>query len=248
MSMYRIFLVISSLYYHLSVSTLSLNNDDIISTFSESSTVTNEFETDDNSYWRSKSYFHPVSNSSYGSIEMRNSFYMKFNMIWHGLSSIDANRPFEGIFRIGTQSTNVHGCDGHATRYPALYVDRKDKSLQFSISDSIDCWGVSLINVSYYKLEKNQLYDISIQYNQQSMIIRVNDDILYNDRRPGVTPNNILNTTQSIMISDAIDPAANVTLYDMIIISYDDDLSLYPTISPTPSPSVECLNIPNIRY
>ena len=200
----------------------------------------NQYESDGDSYWRSLSHFRPIQNTTFGSILLKQSFYMKFNLIWHGFSD-DAQSNFEGVFRIGIPSTNVYDCFGHATRYPALYIDKNNKAIQFTISDDIDCWGVGLLNITYDKLKENIVYTIIIKYNQSSVYIEINNEILFNGKRPGNTPNTMLYTKQAIMISDGLDPAANITLYDISIISYDNILSLYPTISPTQSPTVKFL-------
>eukprot|EP01083_Nonionella_stella_P141644 436899_1 len=226
-----------------SCSTMSIQNTHSMDTHSPS----NEYEGDGDSYWRSISSFKPIQDTAYGTITIKNSFYMQFDLLWHGLSNTTHNnRLYEGVFRIGTRSRNVTDCNGHATRYPALYLDRTLQSMQFSISDDIDCWGVGLLNVSYH-LEPNTAYTVTIQYNSTWVMIQVNDRILHNAQRPGVTPPSMLSMAASIIISDSLDPPANVTLSNILIISYNSTLTMPPTPAPTPLPTVlTTTDIPDI--
>jgi len=209
----------------------------LLSSVSQSNQITNEFDGDGDSYWVSTSRFDPMKNAVYGSITLKKSFYMKFDLTWHGLTREAANRDYEGIMRIGNPSSVVKDCSGHATRYPALYLDRDRKSIQFSLSNDIDCWGVGLLNVSLTDLQIDSVYTLIIQYNQSWVYIQANDDILYNQARIGSTPDDMLYSTASIMLSDGLDPPADVTLSDMLILSYDDELTMYPTPVPSAAPS-----------
>eukprot|EP01084_Bolivina_argentea_P170415 295313_1 len=228
--------IILLLLSHVISSPLSLTTTTNIISSNSSSTKYVSFSSDGSSFWRSSSVFHPIQNHQYGKIKVKKSFYMKFDLIWHGFST-NSNRPYESILRIGIPSTNVADCNGHATRYPALYLDKNAKALQFSISDHIDCWGVGLLNASY-NLKINTLYTIKLHYNSSWVRIQINDDILYNNKRPGHTPSDILYKTVSVMFSDSLDPAANVTLSNIIILSYDNILTMPPTSPPTLHPIV----------
>merc|ERR550539_489772 len=122
-----------------------------------------------------------MKSSSYGTITLKKSFYMKLDLTWHGLTREAANRDYEGIMRIGNPSSVVKDCSGHATRYPALYLDRERKAIQFSLSNDIDCWGVGLLNVSLTDLQIDSVYTLIIQYNQSWIYIQANDQILYDE-------------------------------------------------------------------
>merc|ERR1719330_397186 len=209
----------------------------LLSSVSRSSQITNEYDSDGDSYWVSTSRFDPMKNAAYGTITLKKSFYMKFDLTWHGLTREAANRDYEGILRISNPSSVVKDCSGHATRYPALYLDRDRKSIQFSLSNDIDCWGVGLLNVSLTDLQIDSVYTLIIQYNESWVYIQANDQILYNEERIGSTPDDMLYSTASIMLSDGLDAPADVTLSDMLILSYDDQLTMYPTSVPSAAPS-----------
>eukprot|EP01084_Bolivina_argentea_P184332 317927_1 len=124
---YKLYALIILIIFSASSTSLLISgdHDNQISSTSESSLILNEYEGDGESYWKSKSYFAPIIDTAYGTIKLQNSFYMKFSLIWHGLLK-NNSRGYEGIFRIGKHSTNTLDCDGHATRYPALYLDGTD--------------------------------------------------------------------------------------------------------------------------
>jgi len=214
---------------------------------SQSTQITNEYDGDGDSYWVSTSRFDPMKNAAYGTITLKQSFYMKMDLTWHGLTREAANRDYEGIMRIGNPSSVVKDCSGHATRYPALYLDRDRKAIQFSLSNDIDCWGVGLLNVSLTDLQIDSVYTLIVQYNASWVYIQANDQILYNAERIGSTPDDMLYSTASVMMSDGLDSPADVTLSDILILSYDDQLTMYPTPGPSVAPTNQPSQSPTAR-
>jgi len=219
----------------------------LLSSVSHSAQITNEYDGDGDSYWVSTSRFDPMKNAAYGTITLKKSFYMKMDLTWHGLTREAANRDYEGIMRIGNPSSVVRDCSGHATRYPALYLDRNRKAIQFSLSNDIDCWGVGLLNVSLTDLQIDSVYTLIVQYNASWIYIQANDQILYNEQRLGSTPDDMLYSTASVMISDGLDSPADVTLSDILILSYDDELTMFPTPGPSVAPSNPPSQAPTAR-
>jgi len=143
--------------------------------------------------------------------------------------------------RIGTPSSSTRDCNGHATRYPALYLDRSRSAVQFALSNDIDCWGVGLLNASLNHLQPDHPYAIRFVHNTSHVRITADDRTIFDGARRGVTPSHMLGSMAAVMISDSVDHAANVTLSDIVIRSYDDILSDAPTPSPTRQPTFELL-------
>jgi len=209
----------------------------LLSNVEQSPQITNEFTGDGDSYWVSLSRFDPMKNAAYGTLTIKKSFYMKMDVTWHGLTREAADRDFEGILRIGSRSSAIRDCSGHATRFPALYLDRTRRAIQFSLSNDIDCWGVGLLNVSLPDLERDTVYTLVVAYNASWVHIEANDLVLFDGERLGSTPDAMLYSTASVLLSDGLDPPADVTLSNIVIMAYDDTLSLPPTPTPSLAPS-----------
>jgi len=141
--------------------------------------------------------------------------------------------------RIGAASSSTRDCNGHATRYPALYLDTSRNAIQFALSNTIDCWGVGLLNASLPNLLIGHHYALRITYNASRVRITADDAVIFDGARRGSTPSHLLGSLASIMIADSVDTAANVTLRDIVIQTYDGTLSDTPTPSPTRQPTFE---------
>ena len=61
---------------------------------------------------------------------------------------------------------------------------------------------------------------------------------LFDGARRGSTPPHMVSSLAAIMISDSVDHAANMTLSDIVIQSYDDVLSEAPSAAPPRTPTV----------
>eukprot|EP01084_Bolivina_argentea_P076852 139328_1 len=184
-----------------------------------------EYESDGSTYWRSLSAsFKPIQNgslSSCGDILIQKSMYMEFDMIFHGKTNWT---QYESVLRVGLEN-NFCGEPGH----PSLFIVDTSESIKVAIENEQDCWGV-LMN-SGYLIERNILYSIIIHYNETWTFISLNDIIIYNNA-PKHTQNRRLGSLASILFGGVTDdngiqyPSADVTLSNMLIISYNYELNI----------------------
>eukprot|EP01083_Nonionella_stella_P235734 828615_1 len=199
--------------------------------------IPNQFETNNVSYWRSISHFKPSPGVSYGTILLTNDVEMRFKLICHNINKHSDGNEFENIFRIGRNGLN-YGCDYHGSRYPALYIDTKLMKFEFAISDTDYCWrqypfkspcneclSVQIGSIYYFKIQFNQtnvniIYD---HYSEDMEIIKQNE-IIYDGNKKGRSNKNHLCHLQDIIISDPLNIAADVTLWDIEILSFDPGL------------------------
>eukprot|EP01084_Bolivina_argentea_P212727 361545_1 len=196
----------------------------------------NQYETDNISYWRSLSHFKPTMGKSYGKIQLRKEFEIKFKLICHSIKHDHPNNEFENIFRIGKNGLD-YGCNCHGARYPAIYVDTKMSKFEFAISDESYCWrqypfkspceaclSVDIGYIYHFYLKFNEtIVKIEYkQYKQNNELIK--RDIIYEGSRKGATNSNHLCRYQDIIISDPLNVAADVTLWDIEVRSFDTNL------------------------
>eukprot|EP00483_Globobulimina_turgida_P013441 UN13465 len=196
----------------------------------------NEYETDNISYWKSLSYFKPKLGKSYGTIQLRKDFEIKFKLICHSIKHDHPNNEFENIFRIGKNGLD-YGCNCHGSRYPALYIDTKLLKFEFAISDKSYCWrqypfkspchqclSVNIGSIYHFDLQFNET-NVKIEYSHytdNNQLIK--HDIIYQGNRKAVTNNVDMCRHQDIIISDPLNVAADVTLWDIEVRSFDTNL------------------------
>ena len=212
------------------------------------------YDTDNDTYWRSLSYFTPLRGSRYGTITRRKSMYFAVSFQsfgktqwgeWENLIRslllnlnyvtyiLDSNRV--GEFGNGNDS----GCNEHGRRFPGLFILPNRNSLQISLSDLTECWYVIEKNLN---IDEDIIYNIIINYNQTHSTISLstnnatNNELIESEHLISNTSrtndDSLLNQTMDIIISDPLTDAANVQLFNILILSYDDTLILPPTLSP----------------
>eukprot|EP01083_Nonionella_stella_P034532 94522_1 len=208
------------------------------------STIPNRYETDNDHYWKSTSYFTPIRGQTYGVIRRRKSMYFALKFVFYGKTSWG---EWENILRIGEYGNGSNfGCTEHGNRFPALTILPSNNGLQISLSEPYDCWSVIEEN---YILKRNVIYNLIINYNQTHSTISVskvnvtNNDVIQpphlisNQTRTDVD-DSLLGTFMDIIISDPLTKPAHVKIFDMMIVSYDDVLQFpVDTNAPTPSPT-----------
>ena len=200
----------------------------------------NTHEGDGVSWWRSTSDFVPIHGTQYGSLELRDAMYMEFDIVNHGPKP----QNWLNVFRIGSRSWN-NDCNSHMSRYPSLWMLKNENKWHFSISDLDKCnknWGQQPVA----KLETS--YHMIVHYNSSHVFISIDDVIYIDELRNGTLPE-LLGDTVYIWISTDewayTIPAANVTMSNIIIVSYWEENGLImppsevPTMSPTVGPVVQ---------
>lgn len=192
----------------------------------------NKFETDGLNYWASLDSFVPIRNATYGTIQIKSKMFLQWKLHWYGSSHLPSYRS---ILRIGDTNTNP-SCDGYPGGYPAIYANSRSGALQITISDTVDCRGLHYQSIDY-KLSTNTEYNFLLQITDSAVALFVNGESIYSGTRPGPTHNDTLGSLANIMISDGLYLAANCTINDLLILSYDTVKTLYPTHSPTNAPS-----------
>lgn len=192
--------------------------------------IMNKYETDNISYWKSLSHFKPISGHSYGKIQLRKEMELKFKLIVNNIKHNHPNNKFENILRIGINGLNYQ-CDVHGTRYPAIYIDTNKMSLEFSISDSNNCWR----QYALLPIIISSIYHFYLKFNQTNVIIQykhydkhnntlIENNIIYDKNRISSTNIQHLCRFQDIIISDPLNIAADVDLWDIEINSFDSNL------------------------
>ena len=195
-----------------------------------------KYETDSVSFWRSSSYFKPILAKSYGKIQLRKEMEMKFKMICHSVRHDHPDNDYENILRIG-QNGFDYGCGCHGSRYPAVYIDTKLLKFEFGISDSSLCWRQypsASPCPECLSVNIGSTYDFHIKFNETNVYIEYHEydadgqqlmdqGVIYDGQRHGVTNSNHLCRYQDIIISDPLNIAADVTLWDIEIRSIDID-------------------------
>ena len=191
----------------------------------------NKYETDNKSYWKSLSHFKPMIGHSYGKIQLRKEMEIKFKLIVNDIKHNNPNNKFENILRIGINGLNYQ-CDVHGTRYPAIYIDTNKMKFEFSISDSNNCWRqYALLPI----IISSSIYHFYLKFNQTNVIIKykhynknnnklIENNIIYDKNRISSTNINHLCRFQDIIISDPLNIAADVDLWDIEINSFDSNL------------------------
>eukprot|EP01084_Bolivina_argentea_P181630 313655_1 len=202
-----------------------------------STSPSNQYETDNDTYWKSISSFRPSPGATYERLKRRKSMYFALKFEFYGKT---AHNTWENILRIGDYGTATsYDCDEHGNRYPALFILPSNNGLQISLSDESDCWFVIESN---YHLIQNIIYSLIIQYNETHSSVEISTynattnqiikplHLISNTSR--TNDNTLLGKYMDIIISDPLATPANVLLWDIIIISYDNILT-FPTESPT---------------
>ena len=159
---------------------------------------------------------------------------MEFKLICHHVRTDHNDNDFENIFRIGTYGLN-HECNVHGSRYPALYIDTKLMKFEFGITDKDFCWRqypfsspcnqcltVEIDHIYHFELKFNET-NVNITYDHYDKNMKAMElkQIMYNGDRKGVTNKNNLCKYLDIIISDPLNIAADVTLWDIEIHSFD---------------------------
>ncbi len=202
---------------------------------------------DNSSWWKSTSEYIPNADSqSYGKLQLRDALYMEFDIIYWGPPPISPQ--WYNVFRVGFPSDN-NNCNGGASRYPSLWIPPGVNQLHFSISQTGNCfmeWPNRPVVTPGTK------YHVIIHYNDSHIFISLND-IIYLDQNRIATDTNYIGRDMFVYIStdwqnnNNID-AANVTLSNMIIISYNysEGYTLPPTSAPTNPPTNNPTKYPSI--
>ena len=196
----------------------------------------------------------------YGQLKLRDSMYMKFDIV----NNEGIANTWENIFRIGYSATLTGGCDGKGSRYPALYMGPNDDLFHFAVSEATNCYAGGdwqyPENFGTYEMVQGKTYSVIINYNESKVLIQIKDVTLntpwetYIDKvRSGTNPS-YFNSIVSIFIGTdqfaghSPEAIANVTLSNMVIISYwqNDSFTLPHTYTPTASPSENPTNQPTI--
>ena len=190
-----------------------------------SSATLNQFTSDGTTFWNSTTDFVPVRNTSYGTIELKTGFSMHFDIFFRAKSS---ESKWANIFRIGHAGYSLTDfkCSKN-DRFPAMWIDADGTSFVFDLTDTTNCFR----QYANYAITPNTLYSVSIQYNASSIYISIDDTIIINEERVDSTDIDKLGTKVGIWLSTVTATAANVTLSNIAILSYDDDPS--PSVSPT---------------
>ena len=196
----------------------------------------NQYDTDNKSYWRSLSQFKPELGKSFGVIQLRQSMEMEFKVICHSVKHDHPNNDYENIFRIGTNGLD-YGCNTHGARYPAVYIDTKGMKFEFAISDRGSCWeqyprkapcphclDVELGAIYHFAMRFNESnvhieYDL---YNKRKQLVK--SDVIFHGKRRSTSILSHLCRYQDVIISDPLNVAADVTLWDIDIRSSDTNL------------------------
>ena len=203
----------------------------------------NQYESDGINYWASLSTFIPTRNASYGKIQIKNKMFFQWDLFWFDV--VMNGTDYENIFRVGNHGYDTNNCDQHAHRYPGLYINTNTKKLQIAVSDNNDCWGNHYEEIDF-TLTPNTKYSFTMQYTQETLVVVCNGSPIYTGNRLGITPNDTLYSFVDVIISDPLNTAANCTIDDLLIVSYEHRLSKYPTKSPTFSPTISPSNHPTI--
>eukprot|EP01083_Nonionella_stella_P143855 447940_1 len=204
------------------------------------------------SHWRSLSAFVPIENTAYSGIYLEEAVSMEYKFIYHGRTS----NTFENVFRVGKSGRNT--CNEAGTRYPSMWLHPSDDSFLISISHQDLCWETS---IGYHPIQRHKMYQIYIEFNETWRFVSISDDsatiILINSQRQSPTPTSLLNTFMNVWISSDHNPAANVTLYDISIRTWNptsntlgptSDPTAVPSSNPTVSPSIKPTLTPTTRY
>lgn len=190
----------------------------------------NEYETDNKTYWKSLSKFEPIVGSSYGTIQLRKEMEIKFKLICHSVKHDHPNNDFENILRIGMNGLD-YGCHVHGSRYPAIYIDTKLMKFEFCISDTRSCWR----QYPLLPLHIGSVYHFALQFNETKVKIEyesykkdnnelITRGVIYEGNREGMTNIHHLCRYHDIIISDPLNIAADVQLWDIEIKSFDTNL------------------------
>ena len=218
----------------------------------------------DDNWWYSTSNIIPSDSTIYGQLKLRDSMYVQFDII----NNEGIANQWENIFRIGYSATISGGCTGKGSRYPALYLGPNDDLFHFAVSDykggvNSNCYaGASwqfAENFGSYHMYQGVQYSATINYNESRVLVRIQDVTnngpweTYIDTDRGGTNPLYFNSSVSIFIGTdhfaghGAEPIANVTLSNMIIVSYwdRDSFTLPPTYAPTATPTVNPTNQPS---
>lgn len=196
----------------------------------------NEYVSDNDTFWQSISDFVPVNNGptgvSYGVLTLRDSLYMKFDIILHAYQDSNGN-----VFRIGYDSIDDDefnpSCDAFYSNYPS-FAENDGNTNRFFLSQQTRCFK----QYSAIKLSQGVKYTFVINYNDDRVTIlykneSVSDYMIYVDAARTGTDPNFFNTTVKIWIPTDYPSAgfpvvaANATLSNISIVSYwsDDPIS-----------------------
>ena len=215
-------------------------------------TSQNKWSGDGISWWQSLSEFTPIFNTSYGTLQLRDALFMEFDIIFNG--PIPSDGKWQNIFRVGFQSTN-HQCGAHFSRYPSLWFAPNDNRWHFSVSDRNDC-GTHWHYTNGRPLAViNKKEHIVMHYNDSHIFISISDQIYIDTFRAGTRLQDIGRimyiwmSTGVPAISPFLDtPAANVTMENIIIVSYwqNESFTMPPTLSPSNTPTLSPTNYPSL--
>eukprot|EP01084_Bolivina_argentea_P199985 342055_1 len=202
-------------------------------------------------YWRSLTSFTPINNASYGTIKLGRSVHMEFSFIYHKRNPLSYNTSiYENIFRIG-YGDKTNDAQGAGSRYPSMWIYYKNNvypHIEFSISDSKANWRKyppAPSNTLF--INKEKIYKCIVDFNETYVSINLSSHAPYQVIRPSGTATNILDDYMYIWISQfghdgKASPVANITMFDIIIETYDHFITESPTTNPTLSPIVSIVS------
>lgn len=210
-------------------------------------------QSDDNSWWYSTDDIIPTDSTSYGHLKLRDSMYMEFDII----NNEGIANQWENIFRIGFNGTQSGACAGKGSRYPGLFMGPDDDFFHFAVSESSNCYAGGVwqqeppSGFGTYEMVRGRSYSAIINYNESRVIVQIKDNTLntpwetyINVARGGTNPSYFNRYVHVFMGTDQyaqhpIDPICNVTLSNVIIVSYwqNSSFTLPPTYAPTAAPT-----------
>eukprot|EP01084_Bolivina_argentea_P034895 64636_1 len=183
-----------------------------------------KYESDGITYWKLLNTLSPITGYKYGKIQLKHKMYLKTVFTFN--SKYDDN-TWTNMFRIGTYGNETE-CWHHGSRYPAFFIH--GNKLVIGLSNNGSCWSAQI----FFYLTNNITYSIEMIYNLYNVSVTVNysniiNQIIYDGPRFNITnivaDYSILNTFVDVIISDPINPPANIEISELLIISYDDQLS-----------------------
>eukprot|EP01084_Bolivina_argentea_P178139 307956_1 len=200
-------------------------------------------------YWESLSPFTPINNASYGTIKLGRSLRMEFKFIYFSRRiQTDSVRYHENAFRIGYSSSISNTGTGAGSRYPSMWIYYLDgvPHCKFSVSSIDNPWKEFL---NLFALEPHGTYSVLIEFNQTHIFISITDTthhhtyIVTDSERLGGTGEQYLDTFMHIWISQfghhqTETPAANISMFDVSIQTWDHDILPSPTTNPTTQRSI----------
>ncbi len=192
----------------------------------------NIMKSDGSNYIQIDSALNPLRNTSYGSIAISNAIKIQFNLIYHdNMKRYSVGSDiFQNIFHLQStinKNSQKNKKNKYCTQYPSMWLSPYDNSLYFSLLNNKYCLE------SFSPIISNIIYLISIQYNDRSIYIAINDTVIINESY-SIISNDDNNDILNLWISDTSSDPASVTLSNL----YIETLSVNNDISPSTVPYI----------